>query len=355
MKPKARGNGQGTAYKRGSTWTAQVVIGWKMGKDNQPIPIKRTKGGFKTKREALAYCPELLKAPTVRKIAPRLSHYAELYFAGECNKLSRCKRGAYIIAWKRLKPLHDYPMDQLTVALLRQTVSEAASTHYTARDCKVLLSHLFKLAGADGWVSKDLPSYIILPDLHEKERCPFLPEEQAALWRLYEAGNKDAAIPLLMIYTGMMPGEVMRMTPAMIHMEDHQIIGAGLKTKVRQESPIWLPDAVIPILDAALADPGHPLWLKSEKPLYLHYYAALEAAGTRRLEPYCCRHTTATALTITENIAPQTVQRIMRWANSRMLDRYAHPDEEAILSAVNTIGRTTDLLPTEAAAAVEKP
>ena len=25
MKPKARGNGQGTAYKRGSTWTAQVV------------------------------------------------------------------------------------------------------------------------------------------------------------------------------------------------------------------------------------------------------------------------------------------------------------------------------------------
>lgn len=355
MKPKARGNGQGTAYRRNGSWTAQVVIGWKMGKNNQPIPIKRTKGGFKTKREALAYCPELLKAPAAKKIAPRLSHYAELYFAGEYDKLSRSKQTAYNIAWKRLTPLHDYPVDQLTVALLRQTVNDAAATYYPARDCKVLLSHLFKLAGADGWVSKDLPSYIILPELNEKARCPFSPEEQAALWRLYEAGNRDAALPLLMIYTGMMPGEVMRMTPDMIHLEDHQIIGAGLKTKVRQESPVWLPDAVIPILEAAIADPGHPLWIQTEKGFYPHYYAALEAAGTRRLEPYSCRHTTATALTITENIAPQTVQRIMRWTTTRMLDRYAHPDDSAVLSAVNAIGRTTDALPTSATPTIEKP
>ena len=54
------------------------------------------------------------------------------------------------------------------------------------------------------------------------------------------------------------------------------------------------------------------------------------------MEPYCCRHTTATALAIDRQIAPQTVQRIMRWSSTRMLDRYAHPDEDAILTALDS-------------------
>lgn len=63
----------------------------------------------------------------------------------------------------------------------------------------------------------------------------------------------------------------------------------------------------------------------------------IQAAGCRPLSPYSCRHTTATALAITENIAPQTVKRVMRWSNSRMLDRYAHPDNADALAAVNAI------------------
>ena len=47
MRTKSRGNGQGTAYKRGNSWTAQVVIGWRVPDDDTrpPIPIKRTRGG----------------------------------------------------------------------------------------------------------------------------------------------------------------------------------------------------------------------------------------------------------------------------------------------------------------------
>ena len=58
---KSRGNGQGTAYRRGSTWTAQVVVGWRHPtKDGgKPISIKRTRGGFPTKKAALAYCLEM--------------------------------------------------------------------------------------------------------------------------------------------------------------------------------------------------------------------------------------------------------------------------------------------------------
>lgn len=202
-----------------------------------------------------------------------------------------------------------------------------------------MLIRLFELAGADGWCSKDLPSYIVLPKLEEKERQAFTPDEQTALWRLYEQGDLRAAIPLLMICTGMMPGEMQNLRLENIDLDAHKITDIGMKTKVRKESPVYLPEDVLPLVEDLMghAQPSGYLWPRNEDKWYQTYYTALEAAGCRRLEPYCCRHTTATRLAITENIAPQTIKRMMRWSTSKMLDRYAHPDETDVFNAANTI------------------
>ena len=233
-------------------------------------------------------------------------------------------------------------MDRIGVAELRDLVAYVAPTYYTARDCKTVLTRLFSLAGADGWCSKDIPSYIVLPKLDEKERQVFSDMEQSALWRLYESGDLRAAIPLLMICTGMMPGEMQQLRIDQIDLEGHKITGAGLKTKVRRESAIYLPDDVLPLVEDLIAHarPSGYVWRRDPDAWYADYYAALEAAGCRRLEPYCCRHTTATRLAITEGIAPQTIRRMMRWSTARMLDRYAHPDDAAVLEAANRIKKT---------------
>lgn len=339
-KPKARPNGSGSAYRRGKTWTAQVVVGWKLGEDGRARPVYRTRGGFKTKREALEYCPVLRQDGYQRPAsAPQLQVYWSTYERGELAKLSASKQSAYRTAWKKLEALHWKPVDRIGVAELRDLVADVAPTYYTARDCKTILTRLFALAGADGWCAKDLPSYIVLPKLEEKERQVFTDMEQSALWRLYEAGDLRAAIPLLMICTGMMPGEMQQLRIDQIDLKGHKITGAGMKTKVRRESAIYLPDDVLPLVEdlIAHAQPSGYLWKRNEPAWYADYYAALESAGCRRLEPYCCRHTTATRLAITEGIAPQTVRRMMRWSTARMLDRYAHPDEAAMLEAANRI------------------
>ena len=115
-----RGNGQGTAFKRGSTWTAQVTIGMR---DRPPADLKnpspeaqkprqtirRSKGGFRTKAEALAYCPTLMAAGSaIRPQIPRLEHYWDIYSSGEMDRLSDSKKCAYRIAWKRLEPIFDF-------------------------------------------------------------------------------------------------------------------------------------------------------------------------------------------------------------------------------------------------------
>lgn len=338
-KPKSRGNGQGSAIKRGTTWQAQVVIGWKLNKDNtKMLPIVKTKGGFKTKREALEYCPTLKQMQEKPKEAPTLEYYWKVY-EKDLKNISEDKQTAYKIAWNRMKSIQYRKIDSLTVSDLRNLVISQASTYYTAKDMRTVLRHLFKLAGADQFVDKSLPDYIVLPELHETERIPFTEDEQKKLWKSYEEGNKDAAIPLIMIYTGMMTGELKKLSTEMIDLKNKKIIGIGMKTKVRKEAEIYLATSVIPLLEELTSNRIGKLFPFGDTKFYRMYYKALETAGVRKLSPYSCRHTTATALAIDNNIAPQTIKKIMRWSTTKMLDRYAHPGEKDIAAAIESIGK----------------
>ena len=352
-KPKRSPNGTGCAFQRPGqkTWTAQVITGYRdlppFDPDNpanlrQRVPVKKTKGGFQTKAAALAYCPVLLAGGTLKpETAPALLYYWEQYEKNDLPALSNSKQVAYRIAWEKLSKLHGAHVDQLTVADLRDTVSAACTTYYTAKDCRTILSTLYKMAAADGYANKDLPSFIKLPSLKEAEREAFSDTEQAALWKLYESGDLRAAPVLLMIYTGLMPGECFDLRLDQIDMENRQITGAGKKTKVRKETPVTLAAVIMPVLQDLMyhARPSGRLFGSSEDRWRAEYYEALQAAGCRRLSPYSCRHTTATALSIDKNIAPQTIMKVMRWSTSKMLDRYAHPDQNDRLAAVDSIGK----------------
>ena len=340
---KSRGNGTGCAYYDPihRYWIAQVVDGYRKPEDRtkQMIPVKKTKSGFKRREDALAYCSVMKNGPQKPLLAPTLAEYWETYKDGQYAALSASKQQAYRTAWKKLESIKDTRIDQLTVAGLQKVVSETCSSYYTTRDCRALLISLFRIAAAEGYVNKDVPTFIQLPSLEETEQTPFSETEQKALWKRYEEGDLRAAVPLLMIYTGMMPGEAQRLRVDQIDLEGHRITGAGLKTKVRKQTDIVLAETIIPLVQDLIdhAQPSGYIWKRFESEWYQNYYDVLEAAGCRRLTPYSCRHTTATALAVTKNIAPQTVRKVMRWSTAKMLDRYAHPDQADALKAVNRI------------------
>ena len=122
---KTRGNGTGTAFKRGNTWTAQVVYDRVYVADDKPLKkLTRSKGGFKTRDEALRYCPILKNGPQKEVLAPPLSHYWETYKDGAYASLSSSKQQAYRTAWNKLEKIKDTRVDQLTVSDLQQIVRE---------------------------------------------------------------------------------------------------------------------------------------------------------------------------------------------------------------------------------------
>ena len=339
---KSRGNGTGSAYwsSKYRYWVAQAVVDWRVIADDKPlVPVKRTKGGFKRKEDALAYCQTLKNGPQKPVTVPTIAVYWETFKAGKYEDLSASKKQAYRTAWKKLDRIQYTPIDQLTVADLQQLVTEKCPSYYTARDVRTLLIMLFRLAAAEGNARQELPTFIRLPQMEETEQTPFSETEQKALWKAYEGGDLRAAAPLLMIYTGMMPGEAMALKVEQIDLAGHRIHGAGMKTKVRKKTDIVLAEAIIPLVQDLIdhAQSSGYIWKRVESDWYADYYAALEAAGCRRLTPYSCRHTTATALAVTKNIAPQTVKKVMRWSTAAMLDRYAHPDQKDALKAVNRL------------------
>jgi len=322
--PSKRANGQGSVYRRGPYWVAQITIGY----NDKGQPRYKRKGGFRTKTEALEALP-LIKEMQTRKPVPTVSYYYSAFCKGRGAGLSQDKRIAYRIAYNRMAPIHNTPISELGVPQLQELVNSTCSTYYPARDMRVLLNHLFRLAAADGNANPVLPSLIEIPRLSETQRDAFTKEEQMALWRSYEAGNGPAAIPLMMIYTGMMTGEMRRLTADMVHLEQQEIIGVGIKTGERRSKSVLIPDAIVPIFEDALTRTREGLLFPMDaNEFYRVYYQALTDAGvTRHLTPYSCRHTTATALAVNAGVAPQTVQRIMRWSSTRMMDRYVHPDD----------------------------
>lgn len=333
---KKRGNGSGYAYKRGDTWTVRVRRYISVPSNDGGLPttkiIEQTKGGFPTKKEALAYGQTLLgKAPKKEKT---LTDYWELYERNKLQKLSDGKQTNYKKAFERMRAVAMRDISTLTIADLQAVVDSTAETFYPARDIKTVFSALFRMAAADGNANKDLPSFIVLPELKEQGRDAFTPQEIQSIHTLWEKGDTMAGYILVMIGTGMMPGELLKLEKHMIHLDQAQIIGAGLKTRQRKTQSIVLPPLVVSILSALIEQAPKEKLLSGyyyEK-FAAQYYATLATAGCRKLPPYSCRHSTATYMAQNPNIPPAVISRVMRHS-ARMTERYTHIDDEPALLA----------------------
>lgn len=335
-----RGNGSGTAIRRGKTWTAIVSLGSykdSSGERERLVRVRKTKGGFRTKSEALDYCRTL--AESDKKETPTIIDLWNSYETSEFTKLSTSKQTAYRIAKERLKPIWMRKIDALKKDDLQTVVNSSASTYYPARDMKSLLSLLYKSAMADQYVTINLAKFITLPQLDEEEPEPFTTDEVKKMWEAYGNGDTFIGYLLLMIYSGMMPAELMGCKKDMIRWESCEIYGCGRKTKKRKETPIVFAEIVKPVLENICEESnsriGKILCMNKDN-FYKEYHAVLERIGVRDLPPYSCRHTTATDA-VKQNVATSVIQQIMRHSRITTTQKYIHVGADEAHAAMNAI------------------
>lgn len=330
---RTRGNGTGSVYKRGKTWTAAISVGHYANGSC----CRKTKGGFKTKNEAVLYLDKLRADPFATKQEIRI---CQLYDAIQphLDKLSDNKRSHYRTAYARLESIWNVSISALSIQDLQRAMDAVVSTYYPAKDIRDLLSLIYQQGIKEEYISVNKARYLVLPDLEEKDTVPFTAAEISSLWEDYHEGNKNTGFFLLMIYTGMMPGEALKTTVDMVQLSEKRIVGAGLKTSKRKETPIILPDIIVPVVQDLIAGKSGRLWETDNNNFYDYFCEMKKRTGCRmikELRPYSCRHTTATTLA-DQNVSAAIIKEVMRHAKLASTQRYMHVNQDRQEDAMNT-------------------
>lgn len=327
--PRKRANGQGSIFKRGKGYAACIT------KYRKGIRETKAKEGFKTRSDAQAWLDEQRISKKKRGGTIRANY--TVWKENSMPKLSKSKQTAYGIAWRRIEPLADDDIAEVTIEELQGLIE--GLTYYPAKDVKNLLSHIYKRACAQGQAPSNLSVYIELPPLIEVEGESYTREELTAMWDAFGKGVDFVGYMLLMCYSGMMPGELFKCGKEMIRLDSQTIVGSGLKTGERKNKPIVYPKFIVPVIKRLIeispSDKLMPLW---ENKFYDTYKEVSEKIGVRVLPPYSCRHTTATALALGDEVNPIVIAKVMRQRKVKTTQRYVHVDEREMINAVETMG-----------------
>lgn len=339
-KPKSRGNGSGSIYRRNGGYVAVQTLGYYIGKDGKLHRKTRSKYGFRTKKDAEKYLLEVANGK--KRERGKVSYYWDQYAATSLKKVSAGRQKAYESAYKRMVGLHNKDITNLSLEDLQVAVDSVGDTYYTCKYAQTVLSKIYTEAMREQVVYQNLAQHIVLPKKNEKEATPFTQEEIAKLWQAYGDGDIFQGYILLMIYTGMMPGELFGLTKNMVDLDAQMIVGAGLKTSTRKAAPIMLADVIVPVLARLMEESKDLNVCPYEKSrFYKLYHKATKRAGVRDLPPYSCRHTTATALAMATQ-DPEAIKAFMRHANIQTTQRYIHLGKEKLLETANELGKKAE-------------
>jgi len=335
-KAKSRGNGQGSVYKDGATWTATITLGYYLDKDGKRKRKIKRKKGFRTKTDAINYLP-MLRAMIDPPEKRTISQLWEYWSRNGMLKLAGSTQRGMKKAYERIEEIHFCDIADLTLSRVQEIITAKTTSYYTARDIQTLIRHLIQVAIADKIAVTDFTPYLVLPTLEQTRNDPFTVEEVCRLWSDYENGNVFTGFALLMIYTGMMPGEALLLKKGDINLKRREIRGIGLKTDKRRETPITIPEDIVPVLTTLMQSTDGKLYKGSERHFREDFAAMLKRSGCREsLKPYSCRHTTATILA-SNDTEINTIKEIMRHSTIATTARYVHVSKESVTEAINSI------------------
>ena len=320
-----RANGTGSVYKRGNSYTIRIRE-FANGKT-----VDRTKGGFKTKKEAFLYAETLMKRND-NKIG--FKDLWERYKESEKYKqLADSRKQQREIAYKKLKSLESVKDVRLIeYGQLQDMISD--KTHYVAKDMKMVLSNLFEFAMKYKYAETNPAALLDLPPLHEKERQIFSDEELQKIWN---AEDPFRDYVLIMCYTGLRPIELRMMTRSDIDLE-RRFVTAGRKTELSKVSRIAFPDVILPLMERFEQPDGTKCTFER------HFKSFMDSLGISGKTPYSCRHTFVTNMSkLTDSIA--VLKSAARHTNYQTTLRYTHLNYEEVSAVVNRLSTMASKMP----------
>ena len=309
---KSRGNGQGTAYKRGKTWTAKIILRYDhIPNENGPDILKavpKTKGGFKTKTEALQYCEVMRQNPnkvesneTFAQIYDRWRNFYE-------SRISSTTMACYKAAFKYYQSIQHYKMTTITPEDLQRCVDECPKGRSTKDDMRTVCSLVFKYAMQNGIVEINQSQFLYAGKEKKGKRPPFTTGELEII-RKAVGQYPYADYVYFLCYTSFRPNEFLSLKKTAyneveLNGETVQFLIGGFKTEAGTDRIVTVSPKVQDILKAQMEKEGEYIFPKADDGTMMDdeyfrkkcFKPLMEQLGITGKVPYSCRHTFADLL-----------------------------------------------------------
>lgn len=248
---KSRGNGTGCAYwdPAHRYWVAQVVTGYRYPDDKTKptIPIKRTKGGFKKREDALAYC-QTLKGEQEKKKEYTLEEVYKLWEPWYSPRVDKDTFGCYRAAYAHFKPLHGAKIRSITAGDLQKCLDDCPRGHRTHQNMKVTAGLLWAYAMDHDMVGRDVTRNLYIGKGASVQREPLTDIE---VEKIRQEIGKDIYAPYVyaLCYLGYRPGEMLEIKKDQVHeAEKGLFIVEGKKTEAGRDRIVPIHKKIEPII-----------------------------------------------------------------------------------------------------------
>ena len=329
---RTRGNGAGTAFKRGNVWYARITLGYV----NQNGALKRkyrTKGSFRTKSEALAYCAQLSDKPKRDSSVTFIGLFNE-WLPGYEPTVGKTTVDGHKAALAYFNAIHFMKFADLVTGDFQACVDKCPKGKRTKENMKALITALYKHAMANDIVDKDYAKYISTGREKKGTREAFTLEEVARV-RSAIGTIPYADYVYFMIYTGFRPGEMLALKKSAYDTSRNCLVG-GSKTAAGTDRSVTLSPKLASILVDRMQAEGTYLFPKENgEPMDDEHFRKycfnplMNALGIVGRVPYSCRHTFANLL---KNVTGSDTDKaaLIGHADASMTKYYQSPDFDSL-------------------------
>lgn len=354
-----RANGEGSVYRRkNGTWIAVKVFGYEIDENDVHRPIRVSKSGFKTKKEALEYLPKLApKSRTQGKGINRNITFKELFDlwlpTHERKGRDKSTINCYKAAMKHYKSIWSIPFAELGIDDLQECIDDCPCGKRTRENMKALGTLLYSYAIPRGYAPEkvDLAHYLFVGGKPGEPREEFTADEIEIVHKAIGVVPYADYI-YCQIYLGFRPHEFLILDVANYNRKEHCFVG-GIKTPAGIDRSVTVSPKIQYIIDRLTEGKASgPVFcdldgkrIPDKKYREDYFYPALMQMGLplpgpgdkeRKLTPHCCRHTFATLMKTVEAPDKDKLE-LMGHTSTEMLRHYQHTNFDDLRNITNQL------------------
>lgn len=306
-----------------------------------------TVGYYETEIAAIDALMEYRKNPyTLEAATCTFEDVFEMWKAKKYPDISKSGQYGYDAAFKNSEAIHKMKVRDIRTAHLEAIMSTIPGKYQVQTRLKTFWGQVFKYAMEHDIIQKNYSEFVKTRDKDEgTKRTDIVEEDREKIWAAIDAGDHDAEIAMIYIYTGMRPSELLEVKKENVDLDARIMIG-GLKTDAGRDRHIPLHTCILPFIERLMQTDGEYLVMrydkgKPEKMTYMrfkdsHWNPLMKRLGMTQYTAHFGRHTLSTMMRVA-GIEEDIRKLILGHKNMDITDRYTHHPDYMLVEAIDKV------------------